>query len=125
MNFESLIQRQRQFFRSDRTKDIAFRRQQLSTLRHALKSREGALLDAIREDFRKSAFATNPTELGLLYQELGEGLRDLPRWAPAKSVPSNLVNLPGRSSTMPYPLGVSLVIGAWNYPCLLPLAPVV
>ena len=36
-----------------------------------------------------------------------------------------MLNFPGRSYITPEPLGVSLVIGAWNYPINLTLVPAI
>jgi aldehyde dehydrogenase (NAD+) len=40
-------------------------------------------------------------------------------------VPTNLANFPARSYIIPEPLGTVLVIGAWNYPYLLSVAPAI
>ncbi|MBK6772078.1 MAG: aldehyde dehydrogenase family protein [Ignavibacteria bacterium] len=42
-----------------------------------------------------------------------------------KKVNTNVINFPSKSYIMPEPLGVTLVIGAWNYPFQLSLAPVI
>ena len=36
-----------------------------------------------------------------------------------------MVNFPGSSYIIPEPLGVALIIGAWNYPYQLSLAPAI
>ncbi|OQY12315.1 MAG: aldehyde dehydrogenase [Desulfobacteraceae bacterium 4572_19] len=38
---------------------------------------------------------------------------------------TNLANIPGKSYIIPEPLGVTLTIGAWNYPYQLSLAPMI
>ena len=125
MSVPSTIERQRRFFQTGATRDVAFRARQLQTLQRALKEHEAALLAAIYEDFRKSSFDTQTTELALVHQELREAQLELPRWAKAQRVPTNWINLPGKSYVIPEPLGTSLIIGAWNYPYQLSLLPVV
>jgi aldehyde dehydrogenase (NAD+) len=46
-------------------------------------------------------------------------------WANVKRASTNLANFPGKSRILPEPYGCALVIGAWNYPYQLSLAPVV
>ena len=42
-----------------------------------------------------------------------------------QKVGTNLLNFPGSSQIIPEPLGVCLVIGAWNYPIQLSFAPAI
>lgn len=51
MNLQSLFQSQQAFFRSQQTKDIAFRKRQLLKLKGLLKANEEKLYGAIYEDF--------------------------------------------------------------------------
>lgn len=122
---KELIHNQRHFFNTHATKDIRFRLQQLRKLKRALQSNEQLLYDAIYEDFKKSAFDTYTTELALVYHDIDDAIKNLHRWARKQKVKTNLVNFPSTSYVLPQPLGVSLVIGAWNYPYQLSLAPVV
>ncbi len=120
-----LIDKQRAFFNTQDTKSISFRKEQLSKLDRVLKSNEALLYESIYKDFKKSEFDTYTTELGLLYLDIKEAKRSLKHWGRVKRVGTNFLNFPAKSYIIPEPLGVSLVIGAWNYPYLLSLAPVV
>jgi len=115
---------QKKFFQTGQTLSYAFRLEQLTTMERLLKENEGELLQAIHRDFQKSEFDTYSTEIGLLYHEIKWVKRHLKQWMRKKRVPTDLLNLPGKSCIVPEPLGVCLVIGAWNYPyhlCLLPV----
>lgn len=125
MLLSDLITRQREFFATDATRPIAFRSEQLQKLHTALTRNQELLLAAVYTDFKKSAFDAYTTELMLVRHDLEEALKRLPRWARKRRVRTNLLNLPGTSYVAPEPLGVSLIIGAWNYPYLLSLAPLV
>ncbi|MCF6279108.1 MAG: aldehyde dehydrogenase [Flavobacteriaceae bacterium] len=120
-----LIQQQRDFFNTNATKDIGFRKEQLQKLFDTIKNNEQLLYDAIYKDFKKSSFETFTTELALVYSDIKEAKRKVGKWAKRKRKRTNLVNLPAKSYVIPEPLGVSLVIGAWNYPYQLSFAPVV
>lgn len=125
MDHSVLIAEQRRFFLSGETKSISFRKMQLKKLKALLLSNRELLYEAIYRDFRKSAFETDETELCLVYHEIDVAIRNLRRWSAGKHVPTNLVNFPAKSYIIPGPLGVSLIIGAWNYPYQLSLAPAV
>lgn len=122
---ESLTYLQGVFFNSNATKDIQFRIEQLKKLKKILKANEDKLHEAIYADFKKSAFENSMSELAPLYQEINEACKKVEKWAKIKKVKTNLANFPASSYIIPEPLGVVLVIGAWNYPYLLSLAPVV
>ncbi|MFT4801226.1 MAG: aldehyde dehydrogenase (NAD+) [Flavobacteriaceae bacterium] len=120
-----IVSQQRTFFYTHKTKSIKFRLEQLNKLELLLKSNEDLLNQAIYEDFKKSEFDTYVTELALLYQDIKEAKRNVRKWSKVKRVGTNILNFPARSYIIPEPLGVCLVIGAWNYPYQLTLAPVI
>lgn len=117
--------RQKEFFNSQKTKSLAFRRARLNDLLQALKKHEKLLVDAIYEDFKKSEFDTITTELALLHREIRFTRKYLYKWARKRKVESGFLNFPASSYIIPEPRGVSLIIGAWNYPYLLSFAPAI
>ena len=121
----SIIAKQRKYFNTHATKDVSFRIHELKKLKKTLKTNESLLFEAIYSDFKKSPFETIVTELSLVYHDIDEACKKLNGWARKKRVRTNLLNFPARSYTLPEPLGVTLVIGAWNYPYLLSLGPMV
>jgi aldehyde dehydrogenase (NAD+) len=125
MNYKEIITKQIDFFNSDRTKDIHFRIEQLKKLRTVIQGHESILYEAIYNDFKKSEFDTYSTELSFIYHDIDEFIKKLPKWSERKKVRTNLANMPARSYIFPEPLGVCLIIGAWNYPYQLSLSPLV
>ncbi|ALJ06434.1 aldehyde dehydrogenase [Pseudalgibacter alginicilyticus] len=125
MEVEALLNQQRLFFNSNKTKDVSFRIEQLKKIKTLLKENETLLYDAIYEDFGKSEFETYVGELSLIYQEINHFIKNIKRWSKQKKVCTSLVNFPAKSYIIPEPLGVSLVIGAWNYPFQLSLVPAI
>lgn len=121
---KELVQTQRDFFATNATKPVSFRIEQLEKLKTLIKQNESAFNEAIFADFKKSAFDCYTTELALVLREIDEAISKTKIWSKKRRVATNLTNFPARSYIVPEPLGVSLVIGAWNYPYLLSLAPV-
>ncbi|HLV92066.1 MAG TPA: aldehyde dehydrogenase [Aequorivita sp.] len=122
---KEIIENQRTFFNTLVTKDIQFRRKQLKTLHKALKDNEQLLHEAIYKDFKKSEFDSYTTELALLYKDIREARKMISKWARKERVSTGIINFPASSYIVPEPLGVCLVIGAWNYPYQLSFAPVI
>ncbi|MDX9919828.1 MAG: aldehyde dehydrogenase [Paludibacter sp.] len=120
-----IVLAQKAFFNSNKTKDIDFRIAQLKKLKRVLQENEARMEKAIFEDFSKSAFDNYSTELALLYLEIDDAVKKVRKWAARKRVATNIVNFPARSYMIPEPLGVTLVIGAWNYPYQLSFAPAI
>lgn len=125
MDFNKILQSQKELFNSHQTKDVAFRKETLKKLKKIIKDNENRLYEAIYKDFRKSAFDTFLNELSLVYNELDFFLTNLDRLAQPKRVKTALSLQPGKSYIYYDPLGVTLVIGAWNYPYLLTLIPLI
>jgi aldehyde dehydrogenase (NAD+) len=120
-----LIARQRSYFLANATKPIAFRIAQLVKLRAALLDNEELIDAAIAADVGKSRFENLLTELYIVHDELNAAISNLEAWASTRPVKADPLNAPADCYVVPEPLGVSLVIGPWNYPFQLTLAPLV
>jgi len=105
--------------------DYAQRMQALAALRDAVHAREPDLLRAVSEDFGGRAHEeTLLLELFPLYDQIRHARRHLKRWMRRRRVASSWFLQPSRAFYQYQPLGVVGVIGAWNYPILLTLGPV-
>ena len=122
---KEIIIAQRNFFNTHAIKNLHFRRKQLKILQQALQKNESLLHEAIYNDFKKSEFDNYTTELSLLYKDIKEARSNIFKWARTKPVSTGILNFPASSYIIPEPLGVCLVIGAWNYPYQLSFAPVI
>ncbi|MEX1384517.1 aldehyde dehydrogenase [Lutibacter sp.] len=120
-----IVTKQKTFFQTNVTKDISFRIEQLKKLERVLKENEHFLNQAIFSDFKKSEFDNYTTELGIIYTEINTACKKLHKWASTKRVTTNFLNFPGKSYIIPEPLGITLIIGAWNYPYQLSISPAI
>lgn len=125
MKYAEILQSQKTFFNSHKTKDLNFRKNQLKKLKNLIKKHENQLYEAIYKDFGKSEFETFGTEISFIYKDIDYYLKNLNSLAKPKKVKTNIVNQLGSSKIYREPLGNCLVIGAWNYPYQLTLTPVV
>ena len=122
---QQLVEDQRKYFNSNVTRSVEFRLEQLKKFRNLIKAHEDDLHEAIYKDFGKSKYDNQLTEIFPLYEELDIAIKNVRRWVKHRKVKTNLMNQPAKSYLVPEPLGVSLVIGAWNFPYNLSLIPVV
>ncbi len=122
-NIEKIVSAQKAYFNTNATKDVSFRIAQLKKLKALIRANEQEIFDAIHADFGKSEFETYVTELSLLHHEIDLYIKKTKRWSKRKRVWSGLANFPSKSYIIPEPLGVCLVIGAWNYPYQLSILP--
>lgn len=115
----------RDLFRTGVTKPVAWRRTQLTALRALLTEQADVFLKALYADLRKNAVEAKRAELALVCHEIDHTLENLDSWLnpePA-GIPQPL--LPANGRVVRDPLGVALIIGPWNYPLQLALAPLV
>ena len=112
-------------FRSGRTKDAAWRRRQLEALQRMMAEEEAALTGALHRDLNKPLQEAWITETSFVQSEAAYAADRLPAWMAPRRVRTPLVAQPGSSRVVPEPLGVVLIMGAWNYPIQGLLAPLV
>lgn len=104
------------------TKPLEWRERQLGALARMMTERENEIIEALRADLGKPPLESWTTEISYVAGDALRFRRNLRRWARPKRVSTPLVGQPGKSWIQPEPLGVVLVIGAWNYPLQLTLA---
>ena len=120
-----IINRQRNFFREGKTKSVSFRIHQLKGLKRAIQENEKVILDSLWTDLRKPALEGYGAEIAFLVRDINHAIRNLREWAKPVKVPTDLIDFPAASRIYSEPLGVVLIIGPWNYPFQLLLAPLV
>ena len=112
-------------FLTDKTKSYEWRSTQLKKFFEGLDQNTEAFQDALAADFGKPRHEVLLTELQTLKGEIIEVLGHLKSWMkPEAGAPAFPFNL-----TFPKihkePLGVALIIGAWNYPLFVTFGPLI
>ena len=109
-------------FNSGKTKDLAWRREQLKAVERMMSEREQDIFDALQSDLGKSAMESFTTETAYVSGDAAYSRKNLTRWTRKQRVSTPIIGQPGKSWIQAEPLGIVLVIGAWNYPLQLTLA---
>ncbi|MBO6622299.1 MAG: aldehyde dehydrogenase [Balneola sp.] len=119
------LDKQKKFFQTGKTKEIAYRIAQLKKLKQLLIDNEQLLIEEVHKDFQKSAFETYVTEIGLVITDINFTLKNIESWTKQQSVSTPIVNFPSKNFIITEPYGSALIIAPWNYPILLSLQPLV
>ncbi|GAA1713392.1 aldehyde dehydrogenase family protein [Fodinicola feengrottensis] len=112
-------------FRSGRTRHPAWRLAQLTALERMLTERESDFAQALEKDLGRSAAESWLVDLAPTTAESAFARGNLRKWMRDQRVGLPLGALPGRAWYAYEPLGTVLIIGPWNYPVHLTLAPLV
>ena len=115
----------RAYFETGATKPLSWRLSQLDALEHFLTEREQDIEDALRADLSKPPTEAFTSGVGITLSELRLTRKKLASWMKPERVRTSNVAMPGRSYIYKEPLGVTLIIGAWNYPMHLVIIPLI
>ena len=123
IEIQSLLERQRAYFRSGATLPVGFRIAQLRKLYDAVRAHEADIATALHADLGKSAYESYMCETGLTLSEIRHLIAHVRRWAKPQRKRTPLAQFPSRSFTQAVPRGSTLIVSPWNYPLLLTLDP--
>ncbi|MRG86499.1 aldehyde dehydrogenase [Salinibacillus xinjiangensis] len=125
MSIHELVSRQKNMYQGSKTLTYTFRKHQLEKLRKMFERYEKDMYRALKQDLNKSEYESFVTELGFLYTELSEAMKNLGDWMRPQKVKTPLSHKGSKSFIYKEPYGVILIIGPWNYPLHLTLAPLI
>ncbi len=117
-----MIDSMKAVFDSGRTKELTWRRSQLEALERLMTNCESEFMAALAADLGKPPMESFATEISYVSNDAAYCRKNLGRWTKSRRVSTPVVGQPGKSWIQPEPLGVVLVIGAWNYPVQLTLS---
>jgi aldehyde dehydrogenase (NAD+) len=121
----TILDQIRSYHRTIHPQDMGWRERQLTALKSMLIENTEACAEALHKDLRKSAIESYTTETGFLLGEIDHALKNFKDWARPQKAALPIFAQPGSGKVLWEPLGVALIIGAWNYPLQLVLAPLV
>jgi len=122
---KQLVAAQNEFFATQKTKEVAHRKQYLIKLQQEILDQEDAVCDALYADFKKPKFESLATETQLVLAELKHAIKNVKSWSESNRVGASLLNFPSKEWIQPEPYGKVLVISPWNYPFMLTMSPLI
>ena len=121
-DYSDLFEGLQAVFESSRTRSLDWRTEQLTALERMMVECEQEFMDALRADLGKHPLEAWTTEISYVAADAAYCRKNLKRWSKKRRVHTPMLAKPGKSWIQPEPLGVVLIIGAWNYPLQLVLA---
>lgn len=122
---QHIVEQARKAFQTGKSKDLAYRITQLKNLRRLISERQTDIVKALKNDLYKSENGTQLYEMIGLEGEINLAVERLADWAAPRPVEKNLLTISDEVFIRPEPLGVVLIIGAWNYPWAVTLQPLI
>lgn len=125
MTLDQIVNSQKEFFNSNTTRSVSYRRHALERLLHAIRENESSIYAALKEDLNKSEEEAYLTEVSTVTGEIKYALNHIDSWARMEKVHTPLKLYPAKSYIVKEPYGVALIISPWNYPFQLAIAPLI
>lgn len=120
-----IFKNQKEFFESGKTINVDYRIKNLKKLNDIIKKNEDKILNELKKDLGKSNFEGYVTEVGILYDDINFHIKNVKKWSSEEKRKSPIVYYPSKSYIYKEPYGVTLIIGAFNYPFQLVIAPLI
>jgi acyl-CoA reductase-like NAD-dependent aldehyde dehydrogenase len=124
-DFSSLVSGQRAYFKAGKTRPAAWRIEQLEAIKRMIDESREDMYEALWHDLRRNKTDADLMDVDFNIREAAYALEHLDGWMKQERIHTPLLMEPGHVRLRRDPLGVTLIIGAWNEPYMLTLAPLV
>jgi aldehyde dehydrogenase (NAD+) len=124
-DFARLVAGQRAYFKAGHTRPIEWRISQLEAIKTMIDESREAMYEALWHDLRRNRTDADLMDVDYNIREADYALDHLEDWIKPVHEPTPLLMQPAHVRVRRDPLGVTLIIGAWNEPYMLTLAPLV
>ncbi len=121
----AVLEAQREHFVAGKTLPRHAREEALRAFLASVQKHEPHIIDALHEDMHRSSTEAYLSEVGYVTGEIRNAIKSVGKWMRPKKMFSPLAAAPSRSMLVSQPLGSTLIVGPWNYPVQLALAPLV
>uniref|UniRef100_A0A6J0UVH6 Aldehyde dehydrogenase n=1 Tax=Pogona vitticeps TaxID=103695 RepID=A0A6J0UVH6_9SAUR len=124
-HIKKTVDQARAAFETGKTRPLAFRIQQLKALKRMVQEREEDIKSALSKDLNKNQYSSFSYEIMNVLAEITDTVESLPAWAAPERIPKTVMTLGDEAYVHREPFGVVLIIGAWNYPFILIIQPLI
>lgn len=123
--YKSVLDEINEFFDTDMTKDLKFRKKHLKALKKEIREREKDILNALAADLGKGKVEAYASEIGFILKSISMFIKETKNYSKVESISTPMMQFPGKSYIMREPLGTVLIIGPFNYPFQLVMEPLI
>lgn len=124
-NFGNLVARHREYFLAGATRSPEWREQQLQALSKMITENGDAMRAALWTDLRRNWIEAELVDVTGIAKEADHARESFRKWMTPLEIPTPPIVQQSEVRVRFDPLGVGLIIGAWNYPFLLTLSPLI
>lgn len=124
-NYRQLLEKQRAFFATGKTRDNSFRIEQLKNLRRVVIEKHAEVEESLMKDLKKCEFEAFATEVTAMIDEINCAVENLEAWTKPMQVDSPPLFGQAESAIYYEPYGSVLILNTWNYPFVLCFKPLV
>jgi aldehyde dehydrogenase (NAD+) len=124
-DIKKIVQSQREFFATGKTRDIEFRIEALKKLQNILVRNDKQIIEALHKDLRKPELEAYSTEIAYVLSDIKHVIKNVRKWAKPQKVRTPFLLKPAKSQLFSEPFGTTLIIAPWNYPFQLTVSPLI
>lgn len=122
--FDTAYSRLFETFSTGRTKNVAWRKWQLKQCWWMIVDNESKMAEALKTDLNRNEFESYSMEIVGVKKDILEMLKHVDEWAADEKIDAGFImGTLGKARLRKEPLGVAFIIGAWNFPYMLCLSP--
>lgn len=125
MNFNTLLEKQKEYFYTGKTRPYKYRIHALKTLKKAIAKYENRIMEALATDLGKSPFEAYATEVGFSLNSINHTISNLSNWMKDEKVSLPIHQVGSKAYSIYEPYGVVLIIAPFNYPFQLLIEPLI
>ena len=122
-SYSDVVSKVRRAFASGKSKPVEWRIQQLKNLYKMYDENVEIFTEALHKDLRKPKWESVAAEIENNKNDILGCLREIKEWTKDVHTKKNLAVLMDKTLIRPEPYGVVLIMGSWNYPLHISLAP--
>lgn len=124
-DFGSMVARHRAYFLTGKTRAPEWREEQLKALSAMITEKGDEMRAALWTDLRRNWIEADLVDVAGIAKEADHARESFRKWMTPLEIPTPPIVQQSEVRVRFDPLGVGLIIGAWNYPFLLTLSPLI
>lgn len=122
---KQLVEKQRAYFFTGKTRNLVFRKHALKKLLAMISDNQAEIIEALRQDLGKPELEAYSSEIAYVLGDVKHVLKNFEEWAEPQRVSTPVVLQPATSELHSEPFGTTLIIAPWNYPFQLTVSPLI
>ncbi|CAL1533517.1 unnamed protein product [Lymnaea stagnalis] len=124
-DYEQVVKDLRASYATGKTRSLQWRVAQLKAIIKLFEENESAIFEALFKDLHKNKAEAAIMETMLCVNDAVNAINNLNDWTKPEKVAKGAIYMMDNAYIMKEPLGVTLIIGAWNYPVQLTILPLI